>query len=208
MPPVHSPSARMRLLSAAEELLRESGMAGTGIKDVVARSRTPLGSLYHYFPEGKTQLVAESLRIHADRVPRLLERFFDGKKSAAAALRALFNTAAEGFERGGANKGCAIGAVTLDLMRQDTEIRNVCSQAFDRWIALIARQLSLSDEPSRRCLAVMIVAALEGAFVLAKAAQSGQAFRDVGECLSAMVSCDSRDGLGRPWAQPKSRSRP
>jgi hypothetical protein len=34
---------------------------------------------------------------------------------------------------------------------------------------------------------VTIVAALEGAFVLAKAAGSGDPFRDVGECLAATM---------------------
>jgi len=47
-------------------------MAGTGIKDVVAHSGAPIGSLYHYFPQGKTQLVSESLQINADTSRRLL----------------------------------------------------------------------------------------------------------------------------------------
>src|SRR5437588_6175815 len=108
------PAARARLLATAEQMLCESGMSGTGIKDIVARSGAPIGSLYHYFPGGKTQLVTESLRIHADKVTRLLEQSFDGRGTAAAGVRALFNTAADGFERAGANKGCALGAVTLD----------------------------------------------------------------------------------------------
>jgi TetR/AcrR family transcriptional repressor of lmrAB and yxaGH operons len=134
MTDVDHPSPRLRLLRAAEDMLREGGMAGTGIKEIVARSGAPIGSLYHYFPDGKTQLVTESLRIHADKVSRLLEHCFDGRRTAAAALRSLFNGAADGFERGGANKGCAIGAVTLDLMPVDAEIRAVCSEAFDRWV--------------------------------------------------------------------------
>jgi TetR/AcrR family transcriptional repressor of lmrAB and yxaGH operons len=185
---VNQPSARLRLLQAAEDMLREAGMSGTGIKEIVARSGAPVGSLYHYFPGGKTQLVLESLRIHADKVPRLLEHFFDGRRTAAAALRALFNAAADGFESGGANKGCAIGAVTLDLMPSDAEIRAVCKEAFDRWVAVVAAQVPFPDKRSRQSFAVTIVAALEGAFILARAAQSGGPFRDVGESLAAMVS--------------------
>ena len=64
-------SARTRLLAAAEDMLREVGMAGTGIKDVVARSGAPIGSLYHYFPGGKAQLVSESVQINADKSRRL-----------------------------------------------------------------------------------------------------------------------------------------
>jgi TetR/AcrR family transcriptional repressor of lmrAB and yxaGH operons len=207
MPPVNRSSARTALLEAAEDMLREVGMSGAGIKEIAARSGAPIGSLYHYFPGGKTQLVTDSLRIHAGKVPRLMEHFFDGKKNPAAALRALFNAAAEGFERGGANKGCALGAVTLDLTPADTEIRDVCRQAFEQWIAMIAAQLPFADKRSRRSFAVVVVAALEGAFILARAAQSGAPFRDVGECLAAMAPANSPGRARQSARRPKPRRR-
>jgi AcrR family transcriptional regulator len=184
--------ARVRLLDAAEDMLREVGMAGTGIKDVVARSGAPIGSLYHYFPDGKTQLVCEALQIQADKSGELLKRFFDPTTSLATALRSLFNTAADGFERAGANKGCAIGAVTLDLMPGDTAVRSICRSTFDQWVEIIAPRVPCSDQRSRRSFAVTIVAALEGAFVLARAAHSGDPFRQVGKALAAMVSSAPR----------------
>src|SRR5213080_1898011 len=141
--------ARLRLLHATGDMLRLTGMAGAGIKDIVARSGSPIGSLYHYFPKGKTQLVTEALQIHADKVSRLIERGFEENRTAAAALRALFNAAADGFERGGANKACAIGAVSLDLMPPDSEVRAVCAEAFDRWVDEIAARLPFRDQRSR-----------------------------------------------------------
>ena len=174
-------------------------MACAGIKEIVARSEAPIGSLYHYFPGGKTQIVTESLRMHANKIPRLTECFFTGERDAGAALRALFNAAAEGFESGGANKGCALGAVTLDLTLPDKEIREVCRQAFDHWIAQIAAKLPFSDKRSRRSFAVTVVAALEGAFILARATQSGEPFRDVGEWLAAIVSANRRLPGGLKW---------
>jgi AcrR family transcriptional regulator len=181
-------SARARLLDAAEQMLREVGMAGTGIKEVVARSGAPIGSLYHYFPDGKTQLVSESLQIHADKSKRLLEHFFDGKQTAAAAVRRLFDTAADAFERAGAYKGCAVGAVALDLMPRDTALREICRSTFDDWADIITPRLPLPSERARHAAAVTIVAALEGAFILAKAAKSGDPFRQVGESLTALMA--------------------
>jgi AcrR family transcriptional regulator len=188
MPATNRPTSRSRLLTATEDMLRESGMAGTGIKDVVARSGAPIGSLYHHFPRGKMQLVSEALAIHAERFPRLLERFFDGKRSAAAALDALFTTAAAEFERQGAAKGCAIGAVALDLVASDADIRRVCHQAFDDWAASLAPRLPFPDAATRRSFAVAIVVALEGAFVLARAAGDGEPFREAGRWIVAALS--------------------
>jgi AcrR family transcriptional regulator len=172
-------------------MLREVGMAGTGIKDVVARSGAPIGSLYHYFPGGKTQLVSESVQINADKSRRLLSKFFDGKQTGAAALRALFHTAADGFERAG-GKGCAVGAVTLDLRPDDAALREICKSTLDDWVAIVAPRVPFADERARRGFAMTAVAALEGAFVLAKAARSGEPFRDIGDSLAAMISGTTR----------------
>ncbi len=178
---------RDRLLQATETLLREAGMAGTGIKEVVKRSRAPIGSLYHYFPGGKTQLVTEALEIHAGRSRALLARFFTGKASAATAVRQLFDTAAEGFDRGGADKGCAIGAVSLDLQAGDAEAQRICQATFEGWVDLIEPHLPFPTRSARASFAVTIVAALEGSFVLARAARSGAPFRDVGKALATAL---------------------
>jgi AcrR family transcriptional regulator len=207
MSEINRSSARTRLLEATEDMLREVGMSGAGIKDVVTRSGAPIGSLYHYFPDGKTQLVTEALGIQAGKSRRLLGHFFDGKTTAATALRSLFNTAAEAFERAGANKGCAIGAVTLDLTRSDKEVRALCKNIFEQWISVITPQLPFPDERSRRAFAMMVVVALEGAFVVGKAAQSGEPFRAAGEWLAAMVSKGRPAGMARAVRRTKSRRR-
>ena len=200
-------SGRARLLAATEELLREAGMAGTGIKDVVTRSGTPIGSLYHHFPGGKAQLVEEALQIHAERSCELFRTFFDGKRTAAAALRALFHTAAEVFERRGADKSCAIGAVTLDLTGADAAIREICATAFTNWIALIEPHMPWADRGTRRSFAATVVASLEGAFIVGRATQSGQPFRDVGETLVAMVSPNAPNQPQRSMRKFKFRRR-
>jgi AcrR family transcriptional regulator len=178
---------RDRLLQATETMLREAGMAGTGIKDVVKRSRAPIGSLYHYFPGGKMQMVTEALEIHGRRSSALIGRFFSGKTSAATAVRQLFDTAAEGFDRAGADKGCAIGAVSLDLQAGDSQAQRICQATFERWVDLIAPHMPFPNKSARAAFAVAIVAALEGAFVLARAARSGAPFRDVGKSLATAL---------------------
>jgi AcrR family transcriptional regulator len=178
---------RDRLLLATETLLREVGMAGTGIKEVVKRSGAPIGSLYHYFPGGKTQLVTEALQVHAGRSQALIARFFSGRTRADTAVRELFDTAAAGFDRAGADKGCALGAVSLDLQAGDSEARRICAAAFEGWADLIAPHLPFPNKSTRASFAVTIVAALEGAFVLARAAGSGAPFREVGKSLAAAL---------------------
>src|SRR4029453_2487476 len=104
------PPSRERMVEAAETLLRERGLAGAGIQQVVAQSGAPIGSLYHFFPGGKMQLVAEALHNQSDKARALFQRILaDDSRPLPERFRTLFRTAASGFDRAGANKGCAIG---------------------------------------------------------------------------------------------------
>lgn len=201
-------ASRERMLEAAETLLRERGLAGAGIHQVVARSGAPIGSVYHFFPGGKMQLVAETLRIHGEKARALFQRILQDKaEPLPARFRTLFRTAASGFDRAGANKSCAIGAVTLDLDARHEALRNVCRNAVDGWIASIALELPGSDEAVRRSFAEMVVASLEGAFILSRARQSGAPFITVGEWLARTLEQLPENAWRRTTRQHKRRQR-
>jgi len=173
------------MLDAAEALMREQGLSGAGIKQIVKRSGAPIGSVYHHFPGGKNQFVAEALRIHGERARRLLEEAFSAKAPLERRLRTFFRNAAAYFEKAGTEKGCAIGAVTLDLGRQDQELRDVCREVFNSWVDAITPHLPWRDAKARRSFALAIATAIEGAFILGRAQDSGDAFIAAGEWLAA-----------------------
>jgi AcrR family transcriptional regulator len=206
---------RTRMLEAAETLLREGGLSGAGIQQLVVRSGTPIGSVYHHFPGGKTQLVAEALHIHGEKGLGLLERFLgDTADPLPDRLRALFRAAADGFDRAGADKGCAIGAVALDLDATHEALRTVCCEAFDRWTDSITRYLPWADVATRRSFAELIVAGAEGAFVLSRARRSGEPFMTVGEWLAVIAEsypevkrARARRGRRHPPRIAKARAR-
>jgi len=184
----HRGGSRERMLAATETLLRERGLAGAGIQHVVARSAAPIGSVYHFFPGGKTQLVSEALHLHAEKARALFQTMLgDRRRPLPERFRALCRTAAAGFDRAGANKGCAIGTVALDLDARHEALRHVCRAALDGWIATIAVELPWSDDATRRSFAEMAVAAIEGAFIVSRARRSGAPFLSVGEWLAAML---------------------
>ena len=176
------------MIQAAETLLRESGLSGAGIKQLVARSGAPVGSVYHFFPGGKMQIVTETLQLHSGKAVHLFQRAFgDASVPLPERVRALFRMAAKGFEAAGADKGCAIGCVTLDLRASDDSLRQVCDASFNEWVDEIASHMQWPDAETRRSFAMMIVLALEGAFVLARAGHSGDAFTTAGDWLARLA---------------------
>ena len=78
---------RDRMVEAALAGLQASGLAGAGINQVVAASGAPKGSLYHYFPGGKSQLVREALVRFGDRRIAALERVFSRDEPADQKVR-------------------------------------------------------------------------------------------------------------------------
>lgn len=194
------------MLGAAETLLRERGLAGAGIQRVIARSGAPIGSLYHFFPGGKTQLVTEALHIHGERARALFERFLDDKAAPLPErFRRLFRAAAFGFDQAGADKSCAIGTVALDLDARHEALREVCREAIDAWTASIARELAWSEAAVRRSFAELVVAALEGAFILSRVRQSGKPFISVGEWLAAILEQAPQSATRRPVQKHRRR---
>src|SRR5215471_9016581 len=58
-PPAFPP--RERMVRSAAQLIRRKGVSGTGMREIVSEANAPRGSLQHYFPGGKEELVAEAL---------------------------------------------------------------------------------------------------------------------------------------------------
>ena len=198
------------MIQAAETLLRESGLSGAGIKQLVARSGAPVGSVYHFFPGGKTQIVTETLRLHSAKVVRLFEHAFgDAAVPLPARLRALFRMAAKGFDAAGADKSCAIAGVTLDLRAGDHSLRQVCDASFNQWVDEIASHLPWPDVETRRSFATMVVLSLEGAFILARAEKAGNAFTTAGDWLARLAQSTLPAPPGESHASsPAARHRP
>src|ERR1700688_3927094 len=66
--------ARARMVESAAMLIRERGIHGVGLREVVAHSGGARGSPGRYFPGGKTQLITEAIDLALADVFVELER--------------------------------------------------------------------------------------------------------------------------------------
>jgi AcrR family transcriptional regulator len=77
--------AKTRFLQAGERLFRRQGYAGSGLKELIKEAQAPSGSLYYYFPDGKTQLGVEALgyaaTFYADGLRAAFEHFADRRRA-------------------------------------------------------------------------------------------------------------------------------
>jgi len=179
--------SRARMLEASIALMRGSGLNGAGINEIVRESGAPKGSVYHFFPAGKQQIAAEALDLYAERVQAFIESALAGRSAPADKVRALFDAFARRVEEGGFRKSCAVGAVSLDLDDDVAGLREVLARALDAWIGQIAGHFASADRRRARAFAGLLMTAIEGAYIRARAEASSRAFREAGAWLAALA---------------------
>ena len=81
--------AKVKMVTAARQLIRERGYHATALSDVVELSAAPRGSVYFHFPGGKTQLAVEAAKAYAREQADLIERAAEGSDSAVELISAF-----------------------------------------------------------------------------------------------------------------------
>jgi AcrR family transcriptional regulator len=191
-------SPRERILEAGAVLFRRQGAAATGLKEIVRESGAPWGSVYHYFPDGKEQLIAESLLRSGERYAALMARAFAGADSPAAGVRRYFSAAADTLVRSEFADGCPVATVALESANANERIRAACTEVFDTWQRTIADALHGFGIPreSAQDLANQFLVALEGALMLSRAHRDDTILRRAGETVAAAVAVSAARRAG------------
>jgi len=177
------------MLVSAIALLSEHGARATTIDQVLAHSGAPRGSVYHHFPEGRTQLIDEAVGRAGGQMTGLIEAAAEGDEPVQVVERYLAAWS-EQLERSSFRMGCPIVAVAVETNDDAPELARTAGAVFADWqeaFAAMLRSRGLEEQRSRR-LAAMIVAAVEGAVVLARAQQDIAPMQDVAAEVCDLVS--------------------
>ncbi|MBC3839801.1 TetR/AcrR family transcriptional regulator [Streptacidiphilus sp. 4-A2] len=177
---------RSRMVEATVEALQRRGIAGMSFTEVLNSSGAARGAIYHHFPGGKTQLVAEAATrngqdvraglaaLPADSPRGVVEAFL-------AAVRPVVLASAEGAS-------CAVAAVSVGA--DQDELRQVAAAAFDSWVEQLAQRLTSAglDPEQAADLATTLITLLEGAQVLCRAAGGVAPFDRAARTALALVT--------------------
>src|SRR5437763_15618695 len=174
---------RDRIVGSTAELFRRQGYTGTGVKQIVAEASAPFGSLYHFFPGGKEQLGQEVIRWSGQMYMQLFVTVTADAPDVATGVERFFEGAAETLEETGYADACPIATVALEVASTNEPLREATADVFDSWISGAAeRGVAAGVEPGRaRELAMVIIAVLEGAFVLCRAMRTTEPLAVAGQ---------------------------
>jgi TetR/AcrR family transcriptional regulator, lmrAB and yxaGH operons repressor len=191
-----TPNAKSRFIATAATLFRRSGYHAVGLTEIIAAANAPKGSFYHHFPDGKEELAEHAMRWAADAVLRAIHRGFDGAPDFASGANSLASELARWFEASSYTDGCPITSIALDTTPQSKRLTGVAAEIFDGWIAAgagHAERFGHSHEEAKS-LALSLLCALEGAWVMARILRSTAPFT----AASALISAALRTASAQP----------
>jgi AcrR family transcriptional regulator len=189
-------STKDRILDTTAELFRRHGYTGTGLKQIVAQANAPFGSIYHFFPGGKEQLGAEVIRRSGQMYYELFEAIVGPAPDPVTGIRDFFDGAAAVLRETDYADACPIATVALEVASTNESLREATAEVFESWISGASARLTEAglDPAAARELAIFVIAALEGAFVLSRAMRSTEPVELAGARAAAAVE-DALSGV-------------
>jgi AcrR family transcriptional regulator len=190
------------MVAGAADLLSRRGVNATSMREVVRHTGTPRGSISYHFPRGKQQLIEDAIVYAGARVREPLEQL-TRERGAIDGLRAFIALWRQTLEQGKFQAGCPVLAVAVEQYVSDAmdngggsdeaaqlHLLDLADGVFAEWQRIIIAALRRDGvAPARaRRLAALVVASIEGALAMCRAARNAQPLEDVRQELEAMLS--------------------
>ncbi|KAB7755097.1 TetR/AcrR family transcriptional regulator [Mycolicibacterium mucogenicum] len=184
------PDTRQSMVLAAVELLRERGVDGVTLDDVLSRSGAPRGSIYHHFPAGRAQIIDEAAQLSGDAISRLISNAAPGGPAAIVdAFTAFWRKL---LQQSDFAAGCPVVSIAVSAV-PGSALAQHANQIFRTWHQLVTDCLVADglDTAVARRLATMSLGAIEGAITMCRATSSLQPLDDVNAELKLLLAARS-----------------
>ncbi|WP_030934524.1 TetR/AcrR family transcriptional regulator [Streptomyces sp. NRRL B-24720] len=159
-------ATRNRIIAAAALLTREKGAADTTLDDVREATATSKSQLFHYFPEGRSDILTAVAEHEAAQVLEAQKPFLDDLstwESWQEWRQAVLDHYAELGQK------CPLGSLTTELGKSSAQARAIVSALFDEWEAALVRgveAMTSDGEEAVRRRARSILTAVQGGVVM------------------------------------------
>ena len=157
------------MVASAASLMGSRGVDATSFRDVLEHSHAPRGSIYHYFPAGKQQLVDDAVRWTTEVVLAHQRSYAD--RAPSGVLLHFLSFFRESVVASRCRAGCPVAAAVVNAYTREELLSEVVRGGFRSWISLLTDQLTARGVPPRRArsLSITALASIEGALILCRA---------------------------------------
>lgn len=175
---------RQKMVEGATWVLARRGLHATAFSEVLAVTGASRGSIYHHFPGGKAELIEAVLDDFGGLTDEALQGLHG--QPVMAVVRGALDLWRERLLSGECAAGCPVAAVTLAA--DSSRLENDCRATFDQWISTLSGALAsggLKGAGQAHALATLLMAAIQGGTVLARAQGSVEPYDEVARHITA-----------------------
>ncbi len=183
-------AARDQIIETTCTLLELQGYHATGLNEIIRESGSPKGSLYHYFPGGKEELVAAALNRAGDVAHQRIKAQLTISHDLVQVMRDFMMDLAAGIEASAYQAGGAITIVAMEVASsQRDRLREECERIYELWRQAFRDRMVEAGIESGRAerLAMLILAAIEGGILLCRTYRSPEPLVAVAEEITALL---------------------
>jgi len=180
-------TARQRLIDSTVALIRRRGVGSASVSDILEDSGLARRTLYLNFPKGKPELVAAATTWAASTITDAMRSQLN-EGDPAKLVRTFARTWEKVLTDSGFDAGCPIVAATL-ARAEAPEAADAAAAAFTEWVRLAAEVNEEAGLPRQDAmgLATTMIAAIEGAVIMALAARSTDPIRRTARDVAALI---------------------
>lgn len=167
---------RERLITSTIALVREHGVEGTGLTELINHSGAARGSIYQHFPGGKADLV-EAATYAAGRWVSRSVASLAALGDPEAIVTAIVEATRLSFEKEHYRYGCPVAAAASSGPGH-TQAEQAAAAVFADWQAALASVFGTAgiEAASAESFASFVISALEGAILRSRASGTSDAF--------------------------------
>ena len=171
--------SRTEILNDFTRIFREHGLHGTTLSQLVKSSGLQRASLYHYFPNGKTDMYEAVLLKVIDELEEKVISTLEGSQSYKQCLKNMFK-AVDDFYNNGSNL-CFV--TVFSIGESSPLVRQTLLLAINKWIISIENILKRMKIKNSKDIARSLVANIQGALILTHVTGDPSIFKS---CLRVM----------------------
>jgi len=170
-----------KLIHTAMRLFRRQGYASTGLQQILLESGAPKGSLYYYFPGGKEELAEAAVRLAGRLMADMLQDTADRSDTPETFVHNYCDAMAKWMEESNFRSGSPITTVMLETAPIIPNLTQAGAEVYASWELIVKGVLVDAglDKVCAQAKAQNLIAAIEGALILARIQQSAAPIRNI-----------------------------
>jgi TetR/AcrR family transcriptional regulator, transcriptional repressor for nem operon len=186
-------ATKNRIVQTAQRLFHLQGFFNTSMDDIIKKSGVKKGNLYFYF-KSKDELGYAVLNRFTEDFMQHQQHFTHNAERPLKKIYGMLDGIEQNLREMNCRGGCPFGNFAIEMSDIHEGFRKQVETVFDAWTNQLQVVLDAAKQEGElkrsvdsRALAQLLVAAMEGATMLAKTKKDTKTFRNCARSLKALL---------------------